>query len=81
MNELEQHIQKLTLNHLARKAIKKIVFEMLDNPNYNFRGGISIDENSSFEVHCDFDSLDCLEFLMEFTDFGSHLYSEFSIKV
>lgn len=73
----EQHIQELTLKYLASKAIKKIVFGILDNPNYNFRGDISIDENSSFEVDCNFDSLDCLEFLLEIEEkFGISITEE-----
>lgn len=75
--ELEQHIQELTSKYLASKAIKKIVFGILDNPNYNFRGDISIDENSSFEVDCNFDSLDSLEFLMEIEEkFGISITEE-----
>ena len=77
ITQFEHRIRKLTSNRLARKTIKKIVFEMMDNPNYNFRDGISIDENSSFEVHCNFDSLDYLEFLMEIEEkFGISITEE-----
>lgn len=80
--DLDLRIIELTSVRPTDEEIEKIVFDVLNSPDYNFRGERIIDKNSKFKEDCMFDSLDEVQFIMEIEEkFGISIPNEEATKV
>jgi acyl carrier protein len=78
--ELDTRIIEIT--RPSDEEIEKIVFDMLNHPDYNFRDDKHIDKNSKFKEDCNFDSLDEVQFIMEIEEkFGISIPNEEATEV
>ena len=80
--DLDLRIIELTSVRPSDEDIEKIVFDMLNSSDYDYRDKRPIDKNSRFEEDCMFDSFDEIQFVMEIEEkFGISISDEEAIEL
>ena len=80
--DLDLRIIELTSVRPSDEDIEKIVFDMLNSSDYDYRDERPINKNSSFKEDCMFDSFDEIQFVMEIEEkFGISISDEEAMEV
>ena len=80
--DLDLRIIELTSVRPSDEDIEKIVFDMLNSSDYDYRDERPINKNSRFKEDCMFDSFDEIQFVMEIEEkFGISISDEEAMEV